>query len=168
MKYWFFALVALVMAGCSGSQFVPAEEVSPPTQQPFIGSNVIYIRTADDAQTAREKMARIVQTEGLGIVQAQSNQETIATGVGTFAGDVQGSARYFFEVGRASDSDSTEIRATGQVITSNVSDWNRFQQFDSVGLEAGGNRRSVMWNAFRQLMTMTDIYGGAVYYDRVQ
>lgn len=168
MKNWLFALVALMMVGCSGSQFLPAEEVSPPTKQAFIGANVIYIRTADDPEAAREKMARIVQTEGLGIVQAESDEQTIATGVGTFSGDVQGSARYFFEVGQASDSDSTEIRATGRVITSNVSDWNRFQQFDSVGLEAGGNRRSVMWNAFRQMMTMTDIYGGTVYYDRRQ
>lgn len=173
MKNWvvtngLLITLAVALVGCSGSQFVPAEEVTPPTQQPFIGANIIYIRTTDSPDDAREKMARVVQTEGMGVVAQESGPRMVSTGVGTFAGDIQGSARYFFEVGQAEESDSTEIRAYGRVITSNVSDWNRFQQFDTVRLEAGGNRRSIMWNAFRQLMTMADIYsGGTIYYDRV-
>lgn len=159
-------LAAMLLAGCAGVQFAALEDVDPPTKTPFEGANAIYIRTADSPEDAREKIGRIVQTEGLGIVQAESNETRVATGVATFAGDVQGSARYFFDVGQA-DGDSTQITVTGRIINSNVSDWNRFQQFDSVELEAGGSRRSVMFNAFRELMTVVDIYsGGTVYYDR--
>ena len=161
-------LLATLVAGCAGTQFAALEEVDPPTKRAFEGANAIYIRTADSPADAREKIAKIVQTEDLGIVQAESNESRVATGVATFAGDVQGSARYFFEVGEA-EGDSTQITATGRIINSNVSDWTRFQQFDAFRLEAGGSRRSVMFNAFRQLMTIVDIYsGGTIYYDRIQ
>jgi hypothetical protein len=158
-------VLLLFMVGCSTMQLPPMSEVDPPTETAFEGANVIYIQTTDNREEARRNVARMVQTEGYDIVAAESGPNLIATGVTTFSSDVPGSARYRFQI---PDGDDVRIEVTGQIIQSRVSDWQRFQQFDANRLEAGGGRRSLMWNAWRQMETLAELYGGdATYmYDR--
>lgn len=160
-----FVVSILFLTGCASTQLPTVEEVGElPADRAFEGANVIYIQTNDSAEDAREKMAQVVRTEGYNIVAAESNPNTIATDATTFGSDVQGSARYFV---RIPEGDNVRLELYGRVITSRVSDWTRFQQFNATRLEAGGNRRSLMWNAWRDMDTLADIYGAELLYDRV-
>lgn len=154
----------LFITGCASTQMPTMEEVGEmPADRSFQGANVIYIQTDDSREEARETVAQIVQTEGYGIVQAESSPTEVATDASTFGSDVQGSARYFF---RIPEGDNVRIELHGRVVQARVSDWTRFQQFNSMNLEAGGDRRSLMWNAWRDMETLADIYGGTLLFGR--
>lgn len=158
-------VVLLFLFGCSTMQMPPMSEVNPPTETAFQGANVIYIQTTDNREQARQMVAKMVQTEGFDIVAGQSGPNEISTGVTTFSSDVPGSARYFF---RIPDGESVRIEATGRIIQARVSDWQRFEQFQANRLIAGGGRRSLTWNAWRELQMLCELYGGdaTVIYDR--